>query len=310
MGSRYPCQQPARRLQYAVCAVTLQAGHLNSKHGCNLLQGADMQVIGLCRFSYPGEGGFQVEHATLEDRIAYLYSADRMNARFAQFETIALPALKAQTDPDFTFVIVVGNSLPNRWLERLKTLLSDFPQAQIRACPPGPHRKIMQSALNAARTNMEAPCLQFRHDDDDAIAVDFVERLRAAAREHAGTVAQNRLVAFDFTRGFSARPSARGIEAVETTLTLYGVALGVSVGPSVKQSIMNFAHKKLAQFMPVHSYSDSLMFVRGHSEHNDSRQKAGVAPISLSPIDANVSEQFVRRFAIDEDAVKHVFSQL
>ena len=26
-----------------------------------------MQVIGFCRFSYPAEGGFQVEHPTIED---------------------------------------------------------------------------------------------------------------------------------------------------------------------------------------------------------------------------------------------------
>ena len=37
-----------------------------------------MQVIGLCRFSYPAFGGFQVEHETIEERIADLYGAARL----------------------------------------------------------------------------------------------------------------------------------------------------------------------------------------------------------------------------------------
>jgi hypothetical protein len=36
-----------------------------------------MQVIGLCRFSYPAIGGFQVEHETLEERIALLRAINR-----------------------------------------------------------------------------------------------------------------------------------------------------------------------------------------------------------------------------------------
>ncbi|MEM8802572.1 MAG: putative rhamnosyl transferase [Pseudomonadota bacterium] len=269
-----------------------------------------MQVIGLCRFSYPGEGGFQVQHASIEDRIAYLYAPDRLSARFAQFETITLPGLKAQSDPDFTFVIVIGQSLPAEWRERLETLIEDFPQAVIRAYPPGPHRKMMQAAINETRSDVAKPCLQFRHDDDDAVAVDFVERLRAAADDQDKLVAENRLVAFDFDRGYSARPSTTGIEAAETRLPLYGVALGMAIQGGVQQSIMNFAHKKLKNFMPVVTHSDSLMFVRGHNDHNDSRQKAGIAPLDLHLLTDDEARTFRNRFAIEEAHVRRVFSGL
>ena len=40
-----------------------------------------MQVIGLCRFSYPAIGGFQVEHDSIEERIAFLYAEKRLPAR-------------------------------------------------------------------------------------------------------------------------------------------------------------------------------------------------------------------------------------
>ena len=269
-----------------------------------------MQVIGLCRFSYPGEGGFQVEHSSLQERIDYLYAPERMNARFAQFETITLPGLKAQTDPDFTFVIVIGDSLPTLWRERLDALIADFPQARVVAREPGRHRAVMQSVLNDARDDADAPCLQFRHDDDDAVAVDFVERLRAWARTEAETVAANRLVAFDFRRGYSALPTAQGIAARETILPMYGVALAMAVNGGTRQSIMNFAHKKLARFMPVLADESTPMFVRGHNDHNDSRQKSGIAPLQLEPLDYATRNIFRSRFAIDEDEVRRVFSAI
>ena len=50
-----------------------------------------MQVIGLCRFSYPGIGGFQIEHDSLEDRIAFLYAPERLEERFRFFECFTLP---------------------------------------------------------------------------------------------------------------------------------------------------------------------------------------------------------------------------
>ena len=82
-----------------------------------------MQVLGICRFSYPGVGGFQVEHETLEDRIAYLYAPERMEERFRTFETITLPPLRAQTDADFTLLVVIGESLPEHYHSRLMALV-------------------------------------------------------------------------------------------------------------------------------------------------------------------------------------------
>jgi hypothetical protein len=54
----------------------------------------NMQVIGLCRFSYPALGGFQVLHDTTEDRMAYLWSKERLEERFRLLETVALPCLR------------------------------------------------------------------------------------------------------------------------------------------------------------------------------------------------------------------------
>lgn len=268
----------------------------------------DMQVIGLCRFSYPALGGFQVEHESIEERRAYLYAPERMEDRMRTFETIALPGLKAQTDQRFEFLIVVGTCLPASYREQLEAMIVDMPQAKIIAEEPARHRPAMKRIINGHRREYDTlPCLQFRHDDDDAVAVNFVERFREAAQDSAGLIAKNPTVGIDFNRGFSARPTAGGMLATPSLLNYYGVALGISVAPSVEQSIMNFSHNKLPQAMPTVTYTDEDMFVRGHNDFNDSRQKANVKRVDLTPLDKDGEEHFKTRFAIDSDQVRRAF---
>ncbi|SLN72841.1 hypothetical protein ROJ8625_03887 [Roseivivax jejudonensis] len=267
-----------------------------------------MQVIALCRFSYPAEGGFQVEHDSLAERVAYLNAPARLEERFRLFETICLPALRAQTDPDFSFVVLTGDSLPRHARDRLKALLADLPQARIVTRPPGPHRRVCREVLNAARDDPGAPCLQIRHDDDDAVAVDFVAQLRQAATDCAGLLARHPRVAFDWQAGFVARPGPEGLAAEETFHPYWGVAQALYVAGGTRQGIMNFGHHKVARFMPTVTFSDAPMFVRGHNAHNDSRQKPHVAPVTLPLLDAEGEALFRARFAIDADHVRRVFS--
>ncbi len=267
-----------------------------------------MQVIGFCRFSYPAEGGFQVEHETIQDRIAYLYAPDRIEERFRHFETICLPGLKAQTDPDFIFVILIGEAMPVPYIERLLGLVEDFPQAFVVARPPGPHRKVCQDVLNAAR-DMAEPCLQFRHDDDDAISVHFVERLRAAAQDCARLLGKNRLVGFDWNRGYVARPDAQGLCGEVQVTPYWGVAQAVAVQAGVRQSIMNFGHNKIMMFMPTITFTDEVMYLRGHNDHNDSRQKKHVKPLPLPRLDPEEERDVQRLFGIDSDAIRRAFAE-
>jgi len=266
-----------------------------------------MQVIGLCRFSYPAEGGFQVEHPSPADRAAYLYAPARMEERFRTFEAFTLPSLLAQTDPDFTFLVVIGEDLPAPWRPRLEALLAGLPQAVLMPRPPGPHRRVMQSAFNAVR-RAGAACLQFRLDDDDAVARGFVESLRAAARDCAGLLARERHVAFDFNQGFVARPGAAGIEAARVQEPFWTPALGMALAPGVPLSIMNFGHMKLPRAMPCVSFTGEDMFIRGHNDHNDSRQKKGVKRFALSPLDTAGEAHFRDTFGVDAAAVRRLYS--
>ena len=266
-----------------------------------------MQAIGLCRFSYPALGGFQVGHDTTEERIAYLYAEARMEERFRLLETVALPCLKAQTDPDFSIVFVIGDQFPAPYARRLESLLADLPQAVIHREPPRNHREVMKEVLNAARIHPKEPCLQFRYDDDDAVSVDFIARLRQTVADSAGLLKGQRSVAFDWPKGYVAEFGPDGIRAAEVFRPLNVAAMAMYVKGGSPLTIMNFAHEKLPRFMPTVSLPDAAMFVRSHNGSNDSRQ--GLAKhVEVAPLDTEGAALFRERFAIDETHVRQVFS--
>lgn len=268
-----------------------------------------MQTILFCRFSYPAEGGFQVDHDSIEARRAFLYDPNRMEIRFALFEHFCLPGLKAQTDPDFDFVVLVGTCMPDEYLARLQRVLAPVAQARIVARDPAPHRQICQSVLNAARRHINQPCLQVRHDDDDALAVDFVAKLRKAVSDCEALVLGNKLVGFDWNRGYTlCRSDLNQFEIAETVTPFLGVAQAVAVQGGVRQSQMNFAHSRINRFMPTVSFTDPPMFLRAHHDHNDSRQKPHVARPDFHAPSLDHIEMLSRRFALTADGVELAFS--
>ncbi len=265
-----------------------------------------LQVIGLCRFSYPAIGGFQVEHETIEDRIAYLYGTARLEERFRLLETVALPCIKAQTDQDFELIIVIGDQLPKVHFDRLHDITADIEQVRIISEPPRPQREVMKEIFNKSRKDPSLPCLQFRHDDDDAFAVDFIERLRAASDDAKALTAQHKAVNFDWNKGIVAEFSKDGIASTDIFRQLYPAAMGMQIRGNCHLTIMNFAHEKIARFMPVVSYADPQMFVRSHNGSNDSRQKP-VKKVPVEPINLEDAKMFKDRFAIDIDRITSVF---
>lgn len=267
-----------------------------------------MQVIGLCRFSYPGTGGFQITHDSLDERIAFLYAPERLEERFRFFECITLPAIRAQFDPDFTFVIVIGDSLPLVYRQRLEALVADIPQVVIQSHPPARHREVMQRAINSVRHSGAEPCLQFRLDDDDAIAFSYVHRLRAAAANVAGLLRDNQMVAIDFNQGYIARPGPTGIAAKPIQEPYWTAGLAMMIRPDTRLSVMNFGHHAVMKKMPTVTFTGEDIMLRGFNRFNDSRQGEKAKPVRLTPLDADGELLFQMTYGIDSDHVRRVFS--
>ncbi|WP_425083519.1 putative rhamnosyl transferase [Ruegeria profundi] len=267
-----------------------------------------MQVIGLCRFSFPALGSFQTEHETLDDRRRHLYSPARLEERFRLFESSTLPCFREHTDEDFELLVVIGDCLPKDAYDRLHDLTADVKQVRIVQESPRAdksHRHIMKDILNAARKDPDQPCIQFRHDDDDAVSVDFVERLREAARDSKGLMERNTIVGIDFNQGFFARLNADGITAKPTHKPLLGVGLGMHIAGGCKQTIISFTHHRMGRFMPIVSYTDAPMWVRSLNGFNDSRGARNYDR-ELSALSPELEGEFIARFAIDQSIVRQV----
>ena len=250
-----------------------------------------MQVIGLCRFSYPALGGFQIEHQTAEDRAAYLYASARMQERFAYFEAMTVPSLAAQTDPDFTLLVLIGEDLPPVWHDRLRTALRHVPQAKIVTRPPGRHRTVCQEVINSERGPGLPASLQFRMDDDDAVACDFIANLRSAHAQTERIANDTGLMAYDFPIGHLAALTETGLHTAPHTRPLETAALGIFVAQGKKLTIMNFGHHRLAQFMPVLSLPTADMYLRGWNGTNDSGFSKRGTP-DFAPLTPQVAARF------------------
>lgn len=266
-----------------------------------------MQMIGLLRFSYPALGGFKINHPNTQARIDYLYSPERLDERFRHFELLTLPALRLQTDPDFRLVIVTGEALPAAALARLQELTADIPQVRIVQMPPMRHRTAMHEATLANLANPDAPSLQFRLDDDDAVSVDFVERTRLSALAVEPLTMVHRYLGIDFMQGLSVQLSPDGVHLEPALRSCLGVALSIIAPAQPKRTILTFGHHKLPEKMPVLSFSDTTMYLNSKHAHNDS--KRGAAQEVSLPLALEVEEQMLKtRFGVDANAVRATMS--
>ncbi|WP_297778750.1 glycosyltransferase [uncultured Roseovarius sp.] len=265
-----------------------------------------MRVIGICRFSYPAVGGFKRMHDTVADREVYLYAPARMDLRFRHFECLTLPSIAAQQHPDFTFLVMIGDSLPKRYRDRLHDLTAHVPQIKIIESEPMKHRLAMQIAIKTELGEDTVPSMQFRLDDDDAVAISFVRSLRWFEK-HTRTMRKNwPHMAIDYNRGYSVTLSDEGIKAEEVQPPFWACGLAVLFRPGDDLTVMNFSHHKLHYDMPTLIQPGPHMYLRAKHDDNDSAAKYVCGP--MHPLDSREAAFFKSQFNVDEDQVKAVFS--
>lgn len=265
-----------------------------------------MRVIGICRFSYPALGGFKRMHDTVEGREAYLYAPERMELRFRHFETLTLPSIAAQKRKDFTFLVLIGESLPNPYRERLYDLTSGIEQIKIVESVPMKHRLAMQLMIKQELGEDKGESIQFRLDDDDAVGTNFVSGLRWFVKQSAGMRKNWRYMAVEYNRGYSVALSDQGIIAEEVISPFWACGLAVLFRAGDPRTVMNFAHHKLHHNMPTLIHPTPYMYLR--SKHDDNDSAANYHPGPMHPLSAKERAFFKTQFNVDEDQVKAVFS--
>lgn len=238
-----------------------------------------MQVVGLCRFSYPANiNAFQTRHKDMAERKAALYAPDRLAARTFLFENFLLPGLRAQTDPDFTLLLLMGEDLPEPWRSRILGAISDVPQIKPVFRPAGlVHREVYRDLFLAERDEAAGLVAEFRIDDDDGLAHDFVERLRKAEPLLSSLVNDHGRAAIDFQKGFLMEMGQGWIDYRPVVVPGWAPALAMVLRSGAGKCVMDIMHHKMWLHMPTLTFQDSPMFLRGSHETNDSQIKLGGA---------------------------------
>lgn len=261
-----------------------------------------VQMLGLCRFSYLGGRGFQVAHETLEERRAFLYHPERLARRWFWFETVTLPGLLAQTDPDFTLVLMTGPDLPEPWLSRLRELTEIMPQARLALVPP--MEKHLDACLAAIAPHIEPGADvvgHFRQDDDDAVAVDYIRDARRDFAALRPLWERRRRLSCDYSRGLVLKAMRDGISVEPRMIYNAGAALTVYLPPDAQRSVMHFPHWKIGLSMPGVTMPGKAMFVRFLNHDNDSGAIGAGYPWEGDP--AGWAGLLAERFRIDLEAL-------
>lgn len=263
-----------------------------------------LQVQGLCRFSLPCTGGFKKYHDSLDERRAALYDPARLDTRCLWFEEVGLPGLSLQTDPDFTLHVVLGEDLPEPWRGRMEAALASVPQIRAHWRAPDDHRAICRDVLLPARDHTRAAVAEFRLDDDDAVAIDYVAQLRRTWPKLARLAGPNGRIALDHGRGMVLQAHPDGRVEVHTLITqCWSAGLALYMKPDDGAIIMDFPHHRIWQRVPFVNLSDSVMFIRGDHATNDARTPfAAGLPVKLT--DAEVDDILMRRFGVDIDGFR------
>ncbi|MCR8726543.1 putative rhamnosyl transferase [Frigidibacter sp. ROC022] len=228
------------------------------------------QIVGLVRFSLVTTGDFYPGFDSVEAMQEFLFDEARLARRFAMFEALCLPALARQSDPDFTVLFLTAETLPTRWRERLDSLLAPHPWARVVAMPPMLHYPAIKAAFQSLPAEGFSHRTSFRLDDDDAVDLGHVARLRRLAERLQVVQAPDRPMALGFNRGFYLRfREGRNeiFDARERTPLSVGAALVAPAGYEDNVYVRN--HRALAQYFDCWSDAESFVYLR--TLHRDNK---------------------------------------
>lgn len=148
----------------------------------------DIPIIGVCRFSMLGRGDWKAYRnqpddaleRIYEEKAAELFEPARIEARLATFQNLTLRSLVNQSDPSFHLLVISSDRMPRKYQDELARICAEAPQVILRFVPPMHVSDAMREIIAEAGINI-ADAMQFRLDDDDCVARDYIRRLRRHA---------------------------------------------------------------------------------------------------------------------------------
>lgn len=219
-----------------------------------------MKIFGHCRFSYFGLTDTGREVQSESDAIDKLWNAERMAVRFHLFENILLPSIRYQSDPDFTLVVTCSDLMPSAYHDRLQAAVAHIPQVRLLRTPETNISRALRPVIMEANNDGQDRSIHFRVDDDDALGVGYVARLRLAS---AMDLPPYTLITFPTgVMGFLDGTTPRHMPQFKPSIA---IGLAVLKAPDDLRTIFHMQHKRYGQSYP--SYSDPTFAAFHYTRH-------------------------------------------
>ena len=225
-------------------------------------------IYGHIRFSFYGLTDTRTQPDEDGAAMARLYDETRMARRFFLFENLTLPSLLHQTDKDFRTVIMSSEVMPDRFKERLSTIAAKLPGAVVEYSHHQRgdlafHKYMVEASGYKGRANS----VHFRLDDDDAVSVNYIARLREVTR----ILSPATHVTFP-TGVFVFPASATEAVGVSMVQQRYLTAIGLATvnGPSFQKNPFQMQHGNVWTRWPVISDPGFCSHIRSQHFENDS----------------------------------------
>ncbi|MBV7380512.1 glycosyltransferase [Maritimibacter dapengensis] len=262
-----------------------------------------LQVLGLCRFSVPTKDAFQTTQPTQAEKRAFLYDPARLDYRFAWFENMLLPSIAAQRDKAFRLIVMMGHDFPEPWRSRMEGHIAAHPQLVAEYVPYSFHRRRVGIVM-AKHSDPKADAIaQFRLDDDDAVAIDFVRSLRSDYLDLESYFHHQERMALEYGRGMVVLDRGDGALGLRPVVThFWSAALAIFTRPGDGHHLLEKAHYHTWRSMPAVSNTDEFMFLRGEHGTNDSKTALPFQRIEMDRED--VIETLRLRFEVDLEALR------
>ena len=246
-----------------------------------------VSVVGVTRFSslFRDTHPFSNAHLSFEERESSLFDEARLRRRFALWEALTLPSLGAQTDGDFS-LLVVGSALMPDWAkQRLRDNLAAAPM-RTRLLLPEPEdgfARLVRQGVRALANPDHGRIATFRLDDDDALASDWHERLRQVIRAEAGRVSPAEI--FGFEEGWFMAAEGEGVRLCRARRPLIACGLARVSPRSPLRTIHSgrTAHDKLDQVAPTVSLGQPAAWIVAAHDLNDSG-RMGSGDLGRAPV--------------------------
>lgn len=229
------------------------------------------QVIVVIRFSYVAEAGFKISTQGVGAIRKMLYAPERLARRFHLFEALTLPSLLAQTDPDFTVAVLIGDDFPEEARARLVRLMAPLRDAHLVALPPHNNYKATKLAIEACQKRSATHVISVRLDDDDALGRDCIAAQKHIAPNVSVLDPADAPAVICFNNGLFLELSEHGnrLYGVIEKLPL-GIGMGMIAPVGARPTIFSTDHRRVHTRWNCYTEARTPRFIRTVHRDNDS----------------------------------------